>query len=143
MQGWVRKQSSKDRKLDREGRKLLEVIDEVGMQIFNGAVERDIMGEFTYTGGRGSTVIDYVVEGLEEKERVVEMKIGDNCDSDHHPLEVYVREVGEKRMKGKGRKKVMGLDREGIEKYKEETKRLQIEGERVGKVMEMLKGKLG
>lgn len=112
------------------------------MQIFNGAVERDVMGEFTYTRGRGSTVTDYVVEELEEKERVVEMKIGDNCDSDH-PLEVYVREVGEKKMKEKGRKKVMGLDREGIEKYKEGTKRLQIEGKRVEKVMEMLKGKLG
>lgn len=55
----MKKRSFKDRKLDREGRKLLEVIGEVGMQILNGAMEGDIMGEFTYTGRRGSTVIDY------------------------------------------------------------------------------------
>lgn len=60
---WVRKRNSKDRKLDREGRKLLEVIRKVGMQIFSGAVEGDVIGEFTYAGGRGSRVIDYVVAG--------------------------------------------------------------------------------
>lgn len=123
----MRKRSSKDKKLDKEGRKLQDVIGEVGMQIFNGAVKGDIRGKFTYTGGRGSTVIDYVVEGQEEKERVEEMRIGDNCDSDHHPLEVYVKGRREGRRAEVERKKERGKlwdwTGKGIEKYKEERPR--------------------
>lgn len=108
----MRKRSFKDRKLDREWRKLLEVIGEIGMQIFNGAVKRDIMGEFTCTGKRRSTGIDYVVGRLEEKERVDEMKIGDNCDSDHHPVKVYVRGrrgVRVRRIRGKRKEESYGI----------------------------------
>lgn len=53
---------SKDKKINRDGRKLLEFIEERGWMILNGGVKGDEEGEFTYTGGRGETVIDYVLE---------------------------------------------------------------------------------
>lgn len=45
-------------------------------------------GEFTFTGGRGGTVIDYVMGDNEVKENVERMKVGDKIDSDHQPVEI-------------------------------------------------------
>lgn len=41
-----------------------------------------------------------------------EIKIGDNCDSDHHPLEVYVRGrrgIEDRRMMGRRKKESYGI----------------------------------
>lgn len=40
------------------------------------------------TGASESTVINYVLSDKEVKESVKEMRIGDNVNSDHHPMEV-------------------------------------------------------
>lgn len=46
---------SKDRKINREGRLLLERIEKVGWEIFNGGTKGDEEGEWTYTGARGES----------------------------------------------------------------------------------------
>lgn len=45
-------------------------------------------GEYSYTGSRGNTVIDYVIEDEETRERVGRVEIGEKVDSDHHQIKV-------------------------------------------------------
>lgn len=53
-----------------------------------------------YTGERGKTVIDYVIEEKETKERVEIIK--DKMDSDHHIFELDKRKKSrKKKRKGK------------------------------------------
>lgn len=48
---------SKDKKVNAEGRVLVKWVEEVGWTIFNGSVKGDEKGDWTYTGGRGKSVI--------------------------------------------------------------------------------------
>ncbi|KMQ90798.1 stress response protein nst1-like protein [Lasius niger] len=99
---------SKDRKINMEGRRLVEGLEKVGWEIFNGCTEGDEKGEFTYTGGRGESVIDYVIGEEKVKERVVKLEVGDCIESDHHPLIITLerkggREKGREQRGGGGR----------------------------------------
>lgn len=67
---------------------MVEFLEERGWMIYNGATRGDEKREFTFTGGKGNTVIDYVIRNREVKER---LRIGDSVDSDHHPVEVTLR----------------------------------------------------
>jgi len=63
----------------------------------------------------GESVIDYVLVNEEVEEEMDQLIIGDNIDSDHHPLVVRLKEEGgvrSKRGKGKGvqRGEVWGLE---------------------------------
>ncbi|KYN11576.1 hypothetical protein ALC57_16268, partial [Trachymyrmex cornetzi] len=50
----------------------------------------------TYTGGRGESVIDYVLVDEEAREQIEFMEVGDTIESDHHPLIVAWRGGKEK-----------------------------------------------
>lgn len=50
---------------------MVDFLEERGWRIFNGNVRGDEEGEYTFTGGRGNTVIDYVLV----RERVERMRI--------------------------------------------------------------------
>jgi len=96
----------------------------------------DEEGEFTFTGGVGSTVIDYVIGNELTRERIRRMEVGDRIDSNHLPLEVWIE--GERVSSG-GKRKEGGKvwrgiwDREGREEFRgrmeEELKRDVKEGE--------------
>ncbi|XP_024875210.1 ABC transporter F family member 4-like [Temnothorax curvispinosus] len=113
---------SKDKKINRDGRKLLEFIEERGWMILNGGVKGDEEGEFTYTGGRGETVIDYVIGEEEVRERVERLEVGERVDSDHHPVTLWMRgklEKDQKKREG-GRVKRRGIwSEEGRSQFKE------------------------
>lgn len=83
--------------------------------VFNGKVRGDEEGEFTFTKGRGDTMIDYVMGDNEVKERVERMKVRDKIDSDHQPVEIWIRGDKErKREERKGRTTWKGVwDEEG------------------------------
>lgn len=85
------KRNSKDKKRNGEGRKLCTVLAEVGWEILNGDIEGDEDGEWTYTGGRGNSVIDYVLGNGDSKERIENVIVGDRIDSDHQPLIVSIQ----------------------------------------------------
>lgn len=51
---------SKDKTIGVGAEKMVELVSEVGGRILNGTTEGDREGEFTYVGGRGSLVIDYI-----------------------------------------------------------------------------------
>ena len=49
---------SKDGKVNGDGRKLIKIVEETGWEILNGNIMGDEEGEYTYTGGKGETVIE-------------------------------------------------------------------------------------
>ncbi|TGZ52029.1 hypothetical protein DBV15_12118 [Temnothorax longispinosus] len=99
--GEKRGRKSKDKKVNKDGRKLLEFIEERGWMILNGGMKGDEEGEFTYTGEKGETVIDYVIGNEKVRERVERLEVGERVDSAHHPLILWVRGS----LKGKQRRK--------------------------------------
>ena len=86
----VGSRKSKDKVVNGEGKRLCRFVEERGWIILNGNVEGDEEGEWTYTGGRGSSVIDYVLGNEDTREKVESMGIGKMVDSDHHPVVVWL-----------------------------------------------------
>ncbi|XP_067206638.1 uncharacterized protein [Linepithema humile] len=140
----MEKRRSKDIKINGEGRKLVEYIEEKGWEIFNGSVRGDEEGEYTFTGGRGNTVIDYVIGEGEIRDRIEKMRIGDRVDSDHHPVEVWLRGEEERRAlrrkRGGGRRGIW--DREGRKRFTEKMGRIQIGGKEIGEEWDNLESKI-
>lgn len=72
-------------------------------------MEGDEEGEFTYTEGRGESVIDYVIGEEKVRRRVARMEVGDCIESDHHPLVVLLEKKGGRaRGKRRGNKEELG-----------------------------------
>ena len=115
-----KKGKSKDKKVNREGRKLLEATGEIEWAILNGNMKGDEEGEYTYTGGRGESVIDYVITGEEERGEIECMKVEDRVESDHHPIVLEMkgggeeREGREEREKGKTERRLDGERDKGV-----------------------------
>ncbi|KAL6431964.1 hypothetical protein ACFW04_007414 [Cataglyphis niger] len=82
---------SRDKRINKEGKELLRWIEKAGWTIFNGCTKGDIEGEWTYTGGSGNSVIDYVMGDEDTRMQVGEVEVGDNIDSDHHPIIVRIK----------------------------------------------------
>lgn len=96
------KESKKsDEKINKKGERLTEMLKESGWSIINENVKGDEEGEYTFTGGKGNTVIDYVTGNEEIRERIERLEIGEDTDSDHHPLICWMK--GEYRKKREGR----------------------------------------
>lgn len=93
---------SRDRKMNGEGRYMLEALEEAGWFIFNGEKKGDEEGEWTYAGGRGESVIDYMIGDEEVWEKISKIKMADRINSNHFPLVVWIKrgEEGEGRKRG-------------------------------------------
>ncbi|XP_032674656.1 golgin subfamily A member 6-like protein 22 [Odontomachus brunneus] len=91
-------------------------------------LEGDEEGEWTFTGGKGGTVIDYVIGNEETRGKVVRMKVEDWVDSDHQPIRVYVK--GGRREEGIGKRK--GKERRGVWTEEGRKKFEEYVGERDG-----------
>lgn len=59
----------------------MQLVEENGWMIMNGCVRGDEKGEYTYTGGRGETVIDYILGNREVIDRAEKLKIGEEIDT--------------------------------------------------------------
>ncbi|XP_068991496.1 trichohyalin-like [Neodiprion pinetum] len=133
-----RSRKSQDRKINSEGRQLVQFLEETGWTIMNGNIEGDEEGEFTYVGGAGVTVIDYAIGDIEVRDRVKRIEIGDRVDSDHHPVIVWLRGAVARTRKGK---RVGGTNRgdwteEGRMRFRTEVKWEGIGEVDVGKEIE-------
>lgn len=138
------KRQSKDRKINGEKRKMVDFLEEKGWRIFNGNVRGDEEGEYTFTGGRGNTVIDYVLGGEEVKERVKRMRIGDRIETDHHPLEVWIR-GGESKRKEKEKKyrSSRGVwDEESCRMFRSKLGRMELGKKEIGEEWEKMESKV-
>jgi len=129
---------SRDSKINKEGRMLVEGIRERGWFILNGEAEGDEEGNWTYTGGRGESVIDYVLVEEEGREEVERLEIGDKVDSDHHPVVVWMKERGDNRRVRGGRGRVCRevWDEEGRERFKDNLGRVEQDERNVQCVVE-------
>lgn len=74
---------SKDRRVNRESKLLVEFVEDREWEIFNGAVQGGEEGEYTFTGGRRNSIIDYVIRDvIGVKNRIKRLTMGDKVDSD-------------------------------------------------------------
>lgn len=78
------------------------MVEEEGI-ILNGGVNGDEEGNWTYTEGRGESVINYVLVEEVSREEAVSLEIKDYMESNHQPLVVKLRgREGRKRSGKKG-----------------------------------------
>jgi len=62
---------------------LIGFVEEKGWEIFNRNMREDEEGEYTFTGGEGNTVIDYIMESKDMKEELKEMRVKEKVEPDH------------------------------------------------------------
>ncbi|XP_077272062.1 uncharacterized protein LOC143902767 [Temnothorax americanus] len=130
---------SKDKEINAEGKKLIEFLEEEGLGILNGT-KGDKEGEFTFTGGRGETVIDYIIGNQELWERTEEVRIGEQIDSDHQYVALEIAEkIEERKREEKKTKKVMNWSKEAVERYREKIEEKTIDGVNPEELMEEIK----
>ncbi|KAL6431976.1 hypothetical protein ACFW04_007426 [Cataglyphis niger] len=111
--GWTREEEleekrkgrrSKDKKINGEGRMLIDCIESKGWSILNKSVKEYEEEEFTYIGEKRETVIDYIIE-WKVRERIERLEIGGKVASDHYPVIAWlkgkVREEARRKEKGK------------------------------------------
>lgn len=77
---------SRDRVVNNEGLRLLELCNHFNLQIVNGSTKGDRSGEFTYFSPRGCSVIDYILVPYNIINSIMDLKIGTRTESDHQPL---------------------------------------------------------
>jgi len=109
---------------------LVNFLEEKGWGILNGCTKGDEEGEYTFTGGKGNTVIDYIIGNEDVRANVENLIVGDRVDSDHHPVEVWIkgREQRTKKFEGaRGGRGGRGIwDTEGCKAYKEEIEKILL-----------------
>jgi len=127
---------SKDKTLNAEGRRLVSFLEEKGWEIYNGCIKGDEEGEFTFTGGRGNSVIDYVIGDEETRDHIRGMRIGERVESDHQPLEIKIKGEGEGKGWRRGEKRGVKKWRRGI--WNEEGRKGFVE--KLGEWEEVEKG---
>jgi len=91
------KRKSIDKKKNKDEIKLVEFIREKGWSILNGNEKRN----WTYTGVRRNSVIDYILVDEEMREEIYYIKIEDAIDSSSTVLSL---EEGKDRRRGEGKK---------------------------------------
>lgn len=126
-----RERMTKDGKVNKEGKRLVEFVEERGCGLLNGCTKGDEEGEFTFTGGKGNTIIDFMIIAEEVRDRVKRMRVDDRIDSDHRPIEVWIKGEMWERGKKRDRKAWRGVwNDERKEIFKQKMERVEIgEGE--------------
>lgn len=75
-------------------------------------MEREKEGRYRFTGGKGNTVIDYMLGEREIRKKIEKMKIGNRVSSDHHPVELWEKWKKRKEKKGTRGAEEFGMERE-------------------------------
>lgn len=104
----VEQKNSVDMVTNSEGKKLLKLCKEIGGIIENGEVDGDWDGRETYIGNESNSVLDMVIEIENEGGSIVDrVKIRPRIESDHLPIEIYLkgRKINGKEKVKKKRKK--------------------------------------
>ena len=67
---------------------MLDTKEKTGLQIANGNIEGDELGEFTCSDKRGASVIDYLLVNNIGLDIMDKFRVEDRTDSDHVTFEV-------------------------------------------------------
>lgn len=62
---------------------MIKCVGEQGWQIMNGAKKEDREKEVTFIGGRGETIIDYVLRDRTARGRIERLEVEGEIDLDH------------------------------------------------------------
>lgn len=81
---------SKDKIINSQGRRLMDLVDSLGGIILNGRTNGDVHGELTFYGGRGSSVIDYCICSHSFLKYANDLFIACKPYSDHMPLNLNI-----------------------------------------------------
>ena len=116
------------------------MVEERGWNILNGNMEGDDKGEYTYSGPRGSTVIDYIITNVEAKEEIKKFTVEERVESDHMPLiaELY---AGNKREDREGNQEERWRERriwteEGRREFEIELNKINFNRTEVNEMVE-------
>lgn len=93
---------SKDKVENKDGKRSCSLIGGGGWGILNGRVKRDEEGNWTFTGERGCSVIDYIVVSEVVKKRADRMEVQEKVDLDHLPVVVWIKGGGREIARGSG-----------------------------------------
>lgn len=126
--------------MNRQGTDLLEKIEKMRRGLLNGNKEGDEQGEWTFTGIKGSSVIDYAICNAETWKEIRYFRIGERTESDHQPLEIELKATTEETRNKEEVKKIEIEDwsEEGIRIYKENLERRKAEKEEIQEEWEEL-----
>lgn len=86
----ARVRKSKDSKIDRRGRKLLDFCDDMGGIILNGRSLSDHAGEFTFVGSMGQSVNDICIATLGIVSSIKDFEVVTQTFSDHLPISIVL-----------------------------------------------------
>jgi len=136
--------NSKDKEVNNEGRELLGLVEDREWDIASGNIKGDENGELTYIGGRGESVVDYVLNHVVNQKtwnKIEKMNIGNRVEADHQPLEIEIRIKKEREIKSckVERKEIVEWGEENIEPYRQREEGVWVEGESVEEIWESLK----
>lgn len=81
---WGRKEGRRIKKLMKKAENC-RFLEEYGWSIVNGNIKGDEEEEWTFTGGREESIIDYVMRDEKTREKIEKMVVEGKVDSDHHP----------------------------------------------------------
>jgi len=123
----------RDKKINKEGRVLLEKLEEVGWYIFNGCGKGDEEGMWTYAGARGESVLDYAIGDEKVWDRVGKIEVEDKIESDHFPIVVLIKDGGKEAGSRAGNvRKKWNWTKEGKKLFRERMERVWGEEENEG-----------
>jgi hypothetical protein len=78
--------NSKDKTIDAKGKKLIDLVENLGGIFVNGRVPGDGDGDYTFCGVMGKSVIDYCICSLDFLQLINNFTIPSKVYSDHMPL---------------------------------------------------------
>lgn len=121
-----RERVSKDKVINRLEVELVKWVEEEGWGIINGVKEGDKEGKVTFTGRKGKTVIDYVMEDRGAWERVERLEVGEEVDSDHQSVWLGRRGKRGKRSKEEGWIERVDWSEKTKEEFRKRTEEIEL-----------------
>ena len=118
---------SKDKVINKQGKILIQELEERGWCVLNGNTKGDEEGDYTYIGESGQSVIDYGLVNQTAQQLVVYFKIDNRWESDHLPVIIEINTKMEEEEAGEFHKIIEVWDEEGIELYKTNTGKYRFE----------------
>lgn len=92
------KRNSKDKILNKEGERLLHLIEENGWNLLNGNTKGDEEGNLTFIDTKGESVIDYCIVNERARNKIKSFRVLLSAETQHQPLQVELecRKIEEK-----------------------------------------------
>lgn len=97
--------------MNKKGKMLVEFLKKKGWVILNGKTIGDEEGEYTFTEGRGNSVINYVIKEERTRKKVERLYIGEKVNSDRHPVEIWIKRKGGKEKEKRRKKRLKARER--------------------------------